>query len=69
VLGLAVLVPVAAARAAALQGGDAGELAGYELGFVLAAALAATAAVVVGLRARRGASRQLLPDARDPAGV
>jgi MFS family permease len=45
VLGLAVLVPIAAARTAA-----AGEVAGYQLGFVLAAALAGVAAVAVAVR-------------------
>jgi MFS family permease len=50
VLGLAVVVPIAAARTAALGGGDGGEVAGYELGFVVSAAVAAAAAALVGLR-------------------
>jgi hypothetical protein len=39
-LGLAVVVPLAAARTGALGGGPAAQVAGFELGFVLAAALA-----------------------------
>jgi MFS family permease len=59
-LGLAVVIPIAAARTDAL-GGDAGaRVAGFELGFVLAAALAAAAAAAIGLAALRGrASRPL----------
>jgi hypothetical protein len=53
VLGLAVLVPIAAARTTALDAGQAGQVSGYELGFLLAAALAAGSALVVGLRAWR----------------
>jgi EmrB/QacA subfamily drug resistance transporter len=72
VLGLALIVPVAAARTAALDGGRAGQVAGYELGFMLAAALAAAAATAVGLRALLSASsRARLPkpdDDRGPAG-
>jgi MFS family permease len=59
-LGLAVLVPVAAARTRALGGDAAAQVAGFELGFTLAAALAAAAAGAIGvahLRARRRASR------------
>ena len=55
-LGLAIVVPVTAARTAALGGGRAAEVSGYELGFVLAAALAGAAALAVaagGVRARR----------------
>jgi EmrB/QacA subfamily drug resistance transporter len=62
VLGLAVFVPIAAARTAALPGGDAGEVAGYELGCVLSAAVAAVAALAVGIRARRAQPG----DERDP---
>jgi hypothetical protein len=51
VLGLAVMVPIAAARTAALDSGHVGQVAGYELGFTLAAALAAACALGVGLRA------------------
>jgi MFS family permease len=43
-LGLAIIVPIASARTQALGDGPAAEVAGYELGFVLAAALAALAA-------------------------
>jgi len=39
-LGLAVIVPLAAARSAALGGGADAQVAGFELGFVLAAVLA-----------------------------
>jgi EmrB/QacA subfamily drug resistance transporter len=52
VLGLALIVPVAAARTAALGGGAAGEVASYELGFVLSAAVAVGAAALLGLRQR-----------------
>jgi hypothetical protein len=45
-------VPLASARADALGGGPAAQVAGFELGFVIAAAVAAAAAVVV--RPRRG---------------
>jgi EmrB/QacA subfamily drug resistance transporter len=45
VLGLAVVVPVAAARTGALGGGDAAAVAGYELGFTLSAAIAAASAI------------------------
>jgi len=58
VLGLATIVPVAAARTAELGGGPTGRVAGYELGFVLAAALAGTAALAVGLRAWRTEPRR-----------
>jgi MFS family permease len=53
VLGLAIMVPIAAARTAALDGGHAAAVAGYELGFMLAAALALTSALVVGIRIAR----------------
>jgi EmrB/QacA subfamily drug resistance transporter len=55
-LGLAVLVPLAAGHAQALGGGPTAQVAGFELGFTLAAALAATAAgvlAVAGLRPGR----------------
>lgn len=55
VLGLSVVVPLAAARAASLDGGPQAQVAGYELGFMLAAALAGAAAVAVALRARLAA--------------
>jgi EmrB/QacA subfamily drug resistance transporter len=57
VLGLAVMVPIAAARTAAGGPGPAGDVAGYELGFLVAAALAAVAALAAApsrLRDRRG---------------
>jgi EmrB/QacA subfamily drug resistance transporter len=57
VLGLALIVPVASARTDALGGGPAGEVAGYELGFVLSAAVALAAAALVGLRHRLGHPR------------
>jgi hypothetical protein len=40
-LGLATIAPLAAAHTAALGGGPAAQVAGFKLGFVLAAALAA----------------------------
>jgi EmrB/QacA subfamily drug resistance transporter len=54
-LGLAIIVPIAAARTRAAGGGPAAQVAGFELGFALAAALAAAAAGAIGvahLRAR-----------------
>jgi MFS family permease len=66
-LGLAAIVPVATARAAALGDGDAAQVAGYELGFILAAALAAGAALVVALRARRAAPRSCPGGRPEPA--
>jgi MFS family permease len=62
VLGLAVLVPLAAARSAALGGGPAAQVAGVELGFTVAAGLAgvAAAAVALGGRVRRGAPREVV---------
>ena len=53
VLGLALIVPVATARTDALGGGPAAEVAGYELGFVLSAAVALAAAGLVELPQRR----------------
>ena len=61
VLGLAVIVPVAAARTAALGGGDAAAVAGYELGFALSAAVAVAAALAT--------SRSRRPCPRHPASV
>jgi MFS family permease len=52
-LGLAVVVPVAAARADALGGGPAAQVAGFELGFLLSAALAGAAGLGLGLVAAR----------------
>jgi len=51
-LGLAVAVPLATARTAALGGAPQAQVAGYELGFVAAAALAGVTALAVGLRHR-----------------
>jgi EmrB/QacA subfamily drug resistance transporter len=72
VLGLAVLVPIAAARTAAVGAGPSGDVAGYRLGFMLAAALAAIAAAVVGGRARRairrGSPARPGANARSPGG-
>jgi hypothetical protein len=55
-------VPFTAARAAAGGGDAAAQVAGYELGFVLAAAVAGAAALAVALvpagRARRERSRR-----------
>jgi hypothetical protein len=51
--GLATVVPLAVARTDAVGGGPAAEVAGFELGFVLAAALAGAAALAVALTARR----------------
>src|SRR5215207_9772084 len=52
VLGLAVVVPLAAARSEALGGDAAARVAGFELGFVLAGALAAATAVALLLNTR-----------------
>ena len=46
-LGLAVVVPLAAAHTAALGGGSGAQVAGFELGFVIAAAVAAAAGLAV----------------------
>jgi MFS family permease len=46
-IGLAVVVPIAAGRTAALGGGPAAQVAGYEWGFVLVAAAAAVGALAV----------------------
>jgi EmrB/QacA subfamily drug resistance transporter len=51
-LGLAVIVPLASARTQALGAGPAAQVAGYELGFTVAAALAAVTAAVTWLRGR-----------------
>jgi EmrB/QacA subfamily drug resistance transporter len=56
--GLAIIVPIASARTQALGGGPRAQVAGYELGFDLAAVLAAAGAAAVGLAAvRRGRPR------------
>jgi len=51
--GLAVIVPVAAARTQALGGGAGAQVAGYELGFELSALLAAAGAAALWLGAVR----------------
>jgi len=51
--GLAVIVPVASARTQELGGGAGAQVAGFELGFDLAAVLAAVGAVAIGLAAFR----------------
>jgi len=56
-LGLAIVLPIAAARTDALGGGPQAHVAGYELGFILAAAAAlAAAAGVIAVRSRATAS-------------
>jgi EmrB/QacA subfamily drug resistance transporter len=56
-LGLAIILPIAAARTRALGDGPSAHVAGYELGFDLAAALAlaTTLALIVRSRGRRRA--------------
>jgi hypothetical protein len=68
VLGLALIVPVAAARTAALGGGAAGEVGDYELGFVLSAAIAVAAAAPLALKQRRaaGSHARVIVSARPP---
>jgi MFS family permease len=56
VLGLAILVPLAAARTAAAGHGAVADVAGYRLGFVVAAVLALLAAVWVALQGWRARS-------------
>jgi MFS family permease len=53
-LGLAIMVPIAAAHTRALGGGPAAQVAGFELGFTLAAALAAAAGVAIAVRSGAG---------------
>ena len=68
-LGLAIIVPIAAAQTRAAGGGPAAQVAGFELGFALAAALAAAAAGAIGvahLRARQRQRDRDHPDA-DPS--
>jgi EmrB/QacA subfamily drug resistance transporter len=56
-LGLAIVLPIAAARTDALGGSPQAHVAGYELGFILAAAAAlAAAAGVIAVRSRATAS-------------
>jgi hypothetical protein len=54
-LGLAVIVPLAAARADALGAAPAAQVAGFELGFAVAAALAAGTTLALALSGRRAA--------------
>jgi hypothetical protein len=48
------MIPIAAAHTRALGGGPAARVAGFELGFTLAAALAAAAGVVIAVRSGAG---------------
>jgi EmrB/QacA subfamily drug resistance transporter len=57
-LGLAILVPLASAHTRALGGAPAAQVAGFELGFALAAALATTAAGVIAISHLRASQRQ-----------
>jgi EmrB/QacA subfamily drug resistance transporter len=63
-LGLAVVVPIAAARTAALGGGADAQVAGFELGFAVVAALACAAALGCALSTAAGRSSTR---ARNPA--
>ena len=63
-LGLALVIPLTAARTAALGGGRAAEVAGYELGFVLAAAVAGAAAVALAAGGVRVRGRVASPPGR-----
>jgi MFS family permease len=70
-LGLAIIVPVAAAHTRALGGGPAAQVAGFELGFAFAAALAAAAAgaiAVAHLRASQRQRRRATPTPGTPPG-
>jgi EmrB/QacA subfamily drug resistance transporter len=53
-LGLAAIVPLTSAHTKALGGGTAAQVAGFELGFTIAAALAAVSAAATGVSALRG---------------
>ena len=66
VLGLAAILPVAAARTTALGGDKAADVAGYELGFVVSAAVAGTTALAVAAMARRAARAGATPPRRSP---
>jgi EmrB/QacA subfamily drug resistance transporter len=73
-LGLATIVPLATARTEALGGDAAARVGGYELGFLLAAGLAAASALAVGLgSSRHGEEGQAQGSTRrrrdEPAGV
>jgi MFS family permease len=56
-IGLAVLVPLAAGHTRALGGGPAAEVAGFELGFTLAAALAVATAAAIAMTSLRAGWR------------
>jgi MFS family permease len=65
-LGLAIIVPIAAAYTRALGGGPAAQVAGFHLGFAFAAALAAAAAgatAITHLRANQRHRRRTHPNA------
>jgi hypothetical protein len=57
-LGLAIVVPIAAAHTRALGGDPAAQVAGFELGFAIAAALAAAAAGTIAITHLRASQRQ-----------
>jgi len=61
-LGLAIVVPIASAHTRALGGGPAAQVAGFELGFTLTAALAAAAAGAIAIS--RAGQRQRGRDRR-----
>ena len=63
--GIAAVIPLAAGRAAALGGGPAAQVAGYEWGFVVVSAVAAVSAIAVAVVG--AARRELISDHR--AGV
>lgn len=68
-LGLAVVVPLAAGRTAALGGGPAAQVAGYEWGFVLVAAAAAVSALAIGGSVWRSGLRCANGEAGPPSGT
>jgi MFS family permease len=57
-LGLAIVLPIAAAHTRTLGGGPAAQVAGFELGFAVAAALAAGAAGTIAITHLRASQRQ-----------
>jgi EmrB/QacA subfamily drug resistance transporter len=57
-LGLAIMVPVASAHTRTVGGGPAAQVAGFELGFAVAAALAVAAAGAIAIAHRRPSQRQ-----------
>ena len=61
-VGLAIVVPIASAHTRALGGGPAAQVAGFELGFTLTAALAAAAAGAIAIS--RAGQRQRGRDRR-----